>query len=335
MAFLVTGAAGFIGHHVSRALRARGERVIGVDSITSYYEVRLKHDRLARLADDTGFVFHKGDVADARFMAELGAAYPEIEAVIHLAAQPGVRPGPIAPQVYVSTNLLGHLNVLELVRRLKRCRHLVYASSSSVYGAASVLPYREDDRADTPLSLYAATKRGDELLSHAYRGQMAVPQSGLRFFTVYGPWGRPDMAYFSFARRIRAGLPILLFDGGRLKRDFTFIDDIVKGLLICLDHPPSDAPDGKTPARVLNIGAHDSHKVSDLVAALELSLGIAAVIVDTPAPVTEVSETFADISALMSLGEPIRPTKLVDGIEQFVAWLSQWEGAARIAPRSQ
>lgn len=333
MTILVTGAAGFIGHHVCRALCARGEPVIGVDSLTSFYEVRLKHDRLACLAGQTGFVFHKGDVADRGFMTELGAAYPNIQAVIHLAAQPGVRPGPIAPQVYVQTNLLGHLNVLELVRRLRRCRHLVYASSSSVYGSGSVLPYREDDRADSPLSLYAATKRGDELISHAYRGQMAVPQSGLRFFTVYGPWGRPDMAYFSFARKIRAGEPITLFDGGRLKRDFTYIDDIIAGLLICLDHPPNDTADGRTPSRVLNIGAHASHKVSDLVAALERALGMSAIIRDVPAPVTEVSETFADISALMALGEPIRQTKLVDGIAQFVAWLSQWEGADRIAPQ--
>jgi UDP-glucuronate 4-epimerase len=239
----------------------------------------------------------------------------------------------VPPQTYVRTNLLGHLNILELVRSLPHCRHLVYASSSSVYGASQDLPYREDDRADAPLSLYAATKRGDELISHAYRGQLTVPQTGLRFFTVYGPWGRPDMAYFSFARKIRAKQPITLFDGGRLKRDFTYIDDIVAGILGCLDRPPTDAPDGSSPAQVLNIGNHDAQPVLELVAALEQALGVPAVIIDLPAPVTEVSETFADISALMALTGVSPGTKLVDGIERFVAWLRRWEDAERIAPR--
>ncbi len=333
MTILVTGAAGFIGHHVSIALRGRGERVIGVDSLTDFYEVRLKHDRLACLEGDARFVFHKGDVADAVFTAQVAAAYPEITAVIHLAAQPGVRPGNVPPQTYVRTNLLGHLNILELVRALRGCRHLVYASSSSVYGSSSRLPYREDDRADAPMSLYAATKRSDELISHAYRGQLDVPQTGLRFFTVYGPWGRPDMAYFRFARKILKKQPITLFDGGRLKRDFTYIDDIVAGILGCLDHPPTESPDGRTPSHVLNIGNHDTQPVIALVASLENALGQRAVIVDVPAPVTEVSETFADISALMALTGFAPRTKLVDGIERFVAWFERWEGVERTALR--
>jgi UDP-glucuronate 4-epimerase len=335
MPVLVTGAAGFIGSHVVRALRARGDQVIGVDNLNAAYEVGLKHDRLTLVAEDTGFTFHRGDIADTAFTSELAAAYPQISGIVHLAAQAGVRPGPIPPQTYVRSNVLGHLNILELVRRLRRCRHLVYASSSSVYGASTRLPYAEDDRADAPLSLYAATKRADELISHAYSGQLAVPQTGLRFFTVYGPWGRPDMAYFSFARKIRAGLPITLFDGGRLKRDFTYIDDIVAGILGCFDRPPEEREAGAGALRVLNIGNHDTQSVQALVSALEHALGRAAVIEDRPAPVTEVSETFANISALTTLTGVAPTTKLMDGIERFVAWLQGWEGTDRTAPTTR
>ena len=335
MAILVTGAAGFIGSHVAAAFRARGERVIGVDNLNAAYEVRLKHDRLHQFARDRGFTFHRGDIADDAFMRDLANAYPDVQGVIHLAAQAGVRPGPIPPQTYVRSNVVGHLNVLELVRRLRRCEHLVYASSSSVYGASTALPYTEQDRADRPLSLYAATKRADELISHAYAGQITVPQTGLRFFTVYGPWGRPDMAYFSFARKIMRKQPIVLFNGGQLKRDFTYIDDIVAGILGSFDRPPEAGRAGVAAPRLLNIGNHDTQNVHALVCALEQALGLSAILLDEPAPVTEVSETFADISALTGLTGVIPGTNLVDGIGSFVAWLKGWEGTDSVAPRAR
>ena len=213
MTTLVTGAAGFIGFHVAEALLARGERVIGVDSLTAYYDVRLKRARLGRLEAHRAFTCHQHDVADRDAMFALAAAEPDIDVVIHLAAQAGVRHSMVDPYAYVQANVMGQLVVQETARRLPRLRHLVYASTSSVYGANEALPFRETDRVDTPLSLYAATKRADELISHAYAHLYQLPQTGLRFFTVYGPWGRPDMAYFSFAKAIMAAQPITLFDG--------------------------------------------------------------------------------------------------------------------------
>jgi UDP-glucuronate 4-epimerase len=322
MAILLTGAAGFIGSHVAEALLARGEQVIGVDSLNDYYDPRLKQARLDRLLPHPGFVFHLLDVSDRDAVGELIRNNREIENIIHLAAQAGVRHSLVDPYAYVQANVMGHLVILEAARRLDRLRHLVYASSSSVYGANQALPFAETDRVDAPVSLYAATKRADELMSHAYGHLFGVRQTGLRFFTVYGPWGRPDMAYFSFAKAIVAGEPITLYDGGALRRDFTYIDDIVAGVLGVLDRPPDGAP----PVRLLNIGNHRSELVSTLITELEQALGRTAVVRAVPRPPTDVAETFASIEAIGALTGFAPATSLHEGIPRFVAWFRAWHG---------
>jgi UDP-glucuronate 4-epimerase len=321
VSILVTGACGFIGYHVTEALLARGERVIGVDNLNDYYEVRLKQARLARLVDRPGFVFHQADIAEREVVAGVLARHDDVTVIVHLAAQAGVRHSLVDPYSYVRSNVMGHLVMLEAARRLSGLRHFVYASTSSVYGANPEMPFRESDRVDHPLSLYAATKRADELISHSYAHLFDLPQTGLRFFTVYGPWGRPDMAYFLFARAIVAGTPITLYDDGRLKRDFTYIDDIVAGVVGCLDRPP----EGAVPGRVLNIGNHRGEEVRHLVALLEGALGRKAVIRVVPRPATEVEETFADVSAIGSLTGFAPRTPLDDGIPRFVAWFREWD----------
>lgn len=318
MKVLVTGAAGFIGSHVARTLLDRGDTVIGIDNLNDYYDPALKRGRLALLGRLAGFRFTPGDVAERETMAGLVAEHEDIEAVVHLAAQAGVRHSMIDPYAYVRANVMGHVVVLEAVRRLPRLRHLVYASTSSVYGANTSMPFREADRVDTPLSLYAATKRADELISHAYGHLFGVPQTGLRFFTVYGPWGRPDMAYYGFARAIAAGEPITLFDGGRLKRDFTYIDDIVAGVVGALDRPP------ETGTRILNIGNHQAETVAMLVSLLEAGLERRAVIRVAPRPAADVEETFADINEIAALTGFSPRTRLADGIPRFVAWFRDW-----------
>jgi UDP-glucuronate 4-epimerase len=248
---------------------------------------------------------------------------PDIDGIAHLAAQAGVRHSLVDPYSYVQSNVMGHLVILEAARRLPGLKHLVYASTSSVYGANTELPFRETDRVDTPMSLYAATKRADELMSYAYAHLFALPQTGLRFFTVYGPWGRPDMAYYSFARAIMAGEPITLYDGGRLKRDFTYVDDIVAGVIGALDRPPVD---GTPPNRVLNIGNHQNEEVRTLVALLEQSLGRRAIILDAPRPAVDVEETFASVDAIGALTGFAPRTSLAEGIPRFVDWFKGWNG---------
>lgn len=323
MTILLTGAAGFIGYHVAEALLARGDRVIGIDNLNAYYDVRLKQARLDRLTSRAGFAFHRADLADRDAMFDVVARNQDIDVVVHLAAQAGVRHSLADPYGYIQSNVMGHLVVLEAARLLPKLRHLVYASSSSVYGANQALPFSESDRVDTPLSVYAATKRGAELLSHAYAHLHGLPQTGLRFFTVYGPWGRPDMAYFSFAQAIVTGEPITVYDGGRLKRDFTYIDDIVGGVIGCLDRPPA----GQTPARILNIGNHRSETVSTLIALLEQSLGRRAILRDETRPAADVVETFASVAAIGALTGFAPRTALVEGIPRFVAWFRTWVGA--------
>ncbi len=323
MTVLVTGAAGFIGYHVAEALLTRGQQVIGVDNVNAYYDVHLKEARLDRLATRTGFQFQRLDVADRTAMEVLAVAHPDIRVIVHLAAQAGVRHSLQDPHAYVHSNVMGQLVVMEIARRLPALRHLVYASTSSVYGANRELPFRESDRVDTPLSLYAATKRADELMGHAYAHLFGLPQTGLRFFTVYGPWGRPDMAYYSFARAIAAGEPITLYDEGRLKRDFTYIDDIVAGVVGCLDKPPLD----KTPpARVLNIGNNRAEEVRTLVALLEQALGRKAVVRMAPRPAADVEETFASVDAISALTGFVPRTPLAEGIAKFAAWFREWHG---------
>ncbi len=324
MTILLTGAAGFIGHHVAVSLLDRGERVVGVDNLNTYYDVRLKQARLALLASRPGFEFHAADIADRAALAALAAAHPGISAIVHLAAQAGVRHSLVDPYAYVTANVMGHLVVLETARRLLRLRHLVYASSSSVYGANRQLPFAETDRVDTPLSLYAATKRADELMSHCYAHLHGLPQTGLRFFTVYGPWGRPDMAYFIFARAILAGEPITVFDEGRPRRDFTYIDDIVTGILGCLDRPP----EGPLPVRLLNIGNRQSEAVATLIELLEQALGRRAVLRDAPLPATDIEETCADVAAIGALTGFSPSVPLAVGIPRFAAWFQDWHRRA-------
>jgi len=321
MAVLVTGAAGFIGSYVAGALLARGDQVVGVDNLNTYYDVRLKEARLARLAGRPGWTFRRVDLSDREAFAEAVGEGRDITAIVHLAAQAGVRYSLVDPYAYVQSNVMGHVVVLEAARRMPALRHLVYASTSSVYGANREMPFRETDRVDTPMSLYAATKRADELMGYAYAHLFGLPQTGLRFFTVYGPWGRPDMAYYSFARAIVAGEPITVYDGGRLRRDFTYIDDIVAGILGCLDRPP----EGASP-RLLNIGNHRSEAVGTLVALLEQALGRNAIVRDAERPAADVEETFADVEAIAALTGFAPRTTLADGIPRFVAWFRDWHG---------
>jgi UDP-glucuronate 4-epimerase len=316
LATIVTGAAGFIGHHVCRALLARGEAVVGLDNLSDYYDVRLKQARLAQLAPQAGFCFHHLDIADPAAMLALFAGLPQATRVVHLAAQAGVRHSLVDPYAYVASNVMGHVTVLEAARRLPRLEHLVYASSSSVYGGNAKLPFAESDPVEAPVSLYAATKRADELISHAYGHLHGLPQTGLRFFTVYGPWGRPDMAYFRFAEAISRGEPITLYDHGALRRDFTFIDDIVAGLVACLDRLPRP---GEAP-RLFNIGNNRAEPVSELVRLLEQGLGRPAVVRSEPRPLVDVAETCADLSAIEQHVGYRPATPLALGVPRFVDW---------------
>lgn len=316
MRVLVTGAAGFIGFHIAQALLARGIEVVGVDDLNPYYDVRLKHARLALLKG--GFTFHQLDIADHEAVLKLGDG---VEVIAHVAAQAGVRYSLEKPFAYASSNLTGHLSILELARHSKSVKHLIYASSSSVYGTGSTLPYAEDARADRPSSLYAATKRADELMSASYTHLFGLKQTGLRFFTVYGPWGRPDMAYFSFAEAISAGQPITLYEGGRLQRDFTYIDDIIAGILGVFDHPPTETE----PHRVFNIGNNRAEYVTDLVRLLEEGLGKQAVTVNRPKPEADPEKTCADVDALHALCGYVPSTKLADGIPRFIEWYKYWQ----------
>jgi UDP-glucuronate 4-epimerase len=323
---LVTGVAGFIGYHVAEALLARGEQVIGVDNLNTYYDVTLKQARLQRLQSHAGFGFRQIDISDRAEMHALCRQHKDIARIVHLAAQAGVRHSLVDPYAYVQSNVMGHLVMQEAARLLDGLDHFVYASSSSVYGANRKLPFSEADPVEQPVSLYAATKRADELMSYAYGHLFGLPQTGLRFFTVYGPWGRPDMAYYSFSRAIAAGEPITVYDGGTLKRDFTYVDDIVAGVLGCLDRPPAGStPDGP-PVRVLNIGNNRAELVTTLIGLLEQELGRKAIIRHAPRPAADVAETFADVDAISALTGYAPTTPLAVGIPRFVAWFRSWHG---------
>lgn len=317
MAIVVTGAAGFIGFHVSRALLARGERVIGVDSVNDYYDPALKEARLAQLAPSDAFSFVRSSIATPACFEEL-ARFEGVTGVVHLAAQAGVRYSIENPFAYVEANLVGHMRILEYCRALPGLEHLVYASSSSVYGGNTKLPFSIKDRVDEPVSLYAATKRADELLSHSYSHLFRIPQTGLRFFTVYGPWGRPDMALFSFTKAILKGEPIRVFNRGDMVRDFTYIDDIVAGILAALDRPPS----GKegAPHRVYNLGNNTPEPLLGVIGLLEDALGKKAEKLLEPMQPGDVKATYADITeSRRDLGfEPLTPIGV--GIPRFVEW---------------
>ena len=323
---LVTGAAGFIGHAVSERLLARGERVIGLDNFSDYYDVALKKARVARLADDFNFRLIDGDIASPGLVAELVAANG-IRSIVHLAAQAGVRYSLENPFAYEHSNLKGHLAVLEAVRHAGNIDHLVYASSSSVYGDRPLgsSGFREDEPCAAPVSLYAATKRSCELMSQSYATLYGLRLSGLRFFTVYGPWGRPDMAYYGFAQKILLGQSIEVFGEGRMARDFTYIDDIVDGVIGVLDRPPAVGEH-----RLLNIGDCNPVGLMDMIAMLERALGRPAIKMMRPMQPGDVTSTFADISAINALTGYRPKVPLVRGIERFVDWyLSEIERGGR------
>lgn len=325
MTVLVTGAAGFIGYHLTEALLARGEQVIGVDNLNDYYDVRLKEARLARLEGRNGFTFHKIDIADYDAMQALMNDNRDIKRIVHLAAQAGVRYSLENPFAYVRANLVGHMTMLEVARHQPDFEHLVYASSSSVYGGNTKLPFAVDDPTDTPVSLYAATKKSDELMSHCYSHLYRIPQTGLRFFTVYGPWGRPDMAMYIFCKAITEGKPVPVFNQGDMFRDFTYVDDIVTGVIASLDNVPQ-VTDENTPCRVYNIGNHKSEPLMRMIGLIEEALGKKADIEFLPMQPGDVKETFADIEAI-SRDTGFKPTTPIDvGVPKFVEWFKSYEG---------
>lgn len=316
MKVLLTGAAGFIGFHVAQALLARGDEVVGVDNLNAYYEVALKDARLAKLTAQKGFAFERIDIADRDVMFALAAKYPGVTHIVHLAAQAGVRHSLTDPYTYVTSNVMGQVVMLELARKFAGLQHFVYASSSSVYGGNTKLPFSVDDETEQPNSLYAATKKADELIGHTYAHLYGVPATGLRFFTVYGPWGRPDMAAFLFTRAILAGEPIRVFNNGEMWRDFTYVDDIVAGVLAAVARKPSTTP----PHAIYNLGNHRSEKLTDFIAVLEKALGRPAQVRFEPMQPGDVARTYADIEASRrDLGfDPKTP--IGEGIPRFVAW---------------
>ena len=329
MTILVTGAAGFIGFHVATRLLERGEAVIGIDNVNPYYSVELKRARVAQLADRPGFEFLEIDFADQGAL-EAAARGRDFDRIVHLGAQAGVRYSLENPGAYVQSNLVGHVNMLELARG-RGASHLVYASSSSVYGGNKTLPFRVEDRVDHPLSLYAATKKADELMSETYAHLYRLPQTGLRFFTVYGPWGRPDMAMWLFTRAILAGEPIDVYGEGDMRRDFTYVDDIVTGVVAALDNPPPDdgsekAGGSRGPHRLYNIGNNRSEELTRMIGLIEQACGREADRRLLPMQPGDVRDTYADISAIQGdLG--FAPTTSIDvGVPRFVDWYRRYHG---------
>jgi UDP-glucuronate 4-epimerase len=330
---LVTGAAGFIGYHVAERLLAQGQQVVGVDCFTPYYDVGLKEARFARLVPRDGFAGERVDLSDPQATRDLFQRH-RFERVIHLAAQPGVRF--TDPQPYAASNLMGFMNMLEACRHAG-IRHLVYASSSSVYGANRKLPFSEHDGTEHPISLYAATKKANEMMAHSYAALFGLPATGLRFFTVYGPWGRPDMAVYKFTHAIAEGREIEVANAGQVWRDFTYVDDIVEGIVRLVDKAPAGDPDwnakspdpatSAAPHRVYNIGNDSPEEVNRLIALIENALGKSAERVDVPLPPGDVLETRADVTDLRRDVGFAPSTSLEDGVNRFVAWYKQYHGA--------
>ena len=323
MRILVTGAAGFIGYHVCTRLLARGDDVVGIDNMNDYYDVRIKEARLANLESSANFTFKRVNVADLPALTDIFTSHsPEI--VIHLAAQAGVRYSLTNPHVYAQSNLVGFVNILEVCRH-HEVTHLVYASSSSVYGANTKMPFSVRDNVDNPVSLYAATKKSNELMAHAYSHLFGLPTTGLRFFTVYGPWGRPDMALFLFTKAILENRPIDVFNHGNMRRDFTYIDDIVEGVVRVADRIPAPASRehpgiSSAPYRVYNIGNSDPVSLMDMIGILEKALGRVAQKNLLPMQPGDVAATFADVEEL-ERDTGFRPkTSLEDGLLAFVQW---------------
>jgi UDP-glucuronate 4-epimerase len=330
MRTLITGGAGFIGFHLASRLLSQGQPVVLIDNINDYYDPKLKRNRLAELVRMHGDQVHfvEVDFADDRAL-DTALKDVDFDRICHLGAQAGVRYSIDNPRAYVTANLVGHLNMLEVAR----ARHLpmVYASSSSVYGGNDKLPFSVDDRVDHPLSLYAATKKADELMSETYAHLYQIPLTGLRFFTVYGPWGRPDMAMWLFTKAIFDGAPIKLFNGGDMRRDFTFVDDIVSGIVACLDNPPPDDGQPKAggsigPHRIYNIGNSHSEELIHMIALIEAACGKTAVRELHPMQDGDVRETFADISAISADLGFAPTTKIEVGVPRFVKWYRDYHG---------
>jgi len=315
MSILVTGVAGFIGFHTAKTLLEQGETIIGVDSLNEYYDINLKKARLDRLQTFPGFTFYKLNIASP--LTELTKKHLGIKKIVHLAAQAGVRYSLENPGAYAEANLVGHLNMLELARRLEKLENMVYASSSSVYGGNAKLPFSVDDRTDNPISLYAATKKADELMSHAYGALYQIPLTGLRYFTVYGPWGRPDMAAFIFTKAILAGKKLPLFNQGKMRRNFTYIDDIVDGTIKCLRKP------GKA-HKVYNIGNNKSEDLMDFIKTLERHLERPAHLNPLPMQLGDVKETIADIEETQKEFGFNPVTNIEEGLRNFTTWYKEY-----------
>ncbi len=332
MKILVTGAAGFIGSHLAKYLLNRGDEVVGLDNLNDYYDVSLKQARLKKLETQAGFRFVKLDLADRQGIAEL-FAQEKFEKVVNLAAQAGVRYSIVNPYAYIDSNIQGFINILEGCRH-NDVKHLVYASSSSVYGANTSMPFSVHDNIDHPLSLYAASKKSNELMAHTYSHLYRLPTTGLRFFTVYGPWGRPDMAMFLFAKAILAGEPIQVFNYGKMKRDFTYIDDIVEGVVRTMDHTATinpewsgEQPDPGTsaaPYRLYNIGNNNPVELMYLIEVLEKTLGKTAEKQMMPIQPGDVPETYADVEALVADVGFKPATSIEDGVARFVEWYREY-----------
>ncbi len=330
MKILVTGSAGFIGFHTTLALLSQGHDVIGIDNLNDYYDVALKHGRLAEIKkhyQQVKYQFIEMDIADRKAMEDLFQQH-QFERVIHLAAQAGVRYSIENPHAYVDSNLIGFVNILEGCRQ-QQLAHLIYASSSSVYGMNRKVPFSTDDRVDSPISLYAATKKSNELMAHTYSHLYNIPTTGLRFFTVYGPWGRPDMAYFSFTEKILKGETINVFNHGKMERDFTYIDDIVEGVVRIMDCIPqrqsSEFSNAQAAYKIFNIGNNKPISLERFISAIESATGKHVIRNNLPMQAGDVPRTFADISELMEAVDFKPETEIEEGIDRFVAWYEEFK----------
>ena len=332
MKILITGVAGFIGFHTAKSLLSEGHQIVGIDNLNDYYDVELKKSRLNLLKEtvrngtgnENDFSFYHDNIADQKALDNILDDHDDIEIIIHLAAQAGVRYSLENPHAYVESNLMGHVCVLELARKIKGLKHLLYASSSSVYGGNTKLPFSVEDDVSKPVSLYAATKRADELMSYTYSHLYKIPQTGLRFFTVYGAWGRPDMAYFSFTKAILENRPISVFNDGNMERDFTYIDDIVDGIKSIMSTVPESDSENNVPHRVYNLGNHKSENLVKFIEVIEESLGQKAEKIYKPLPKGDVIATYADIKESQRIFNFSPKTSIEEGIPKFVEWYKEY-----------
>src|SRR3954467_4468365 len=328
MTILVTGAAGFLGMHVAKRLLQRGEKVVGVDNMDAYYSLELKEARLAELEEDANFTFHYLDIGDPVAAAAVFALYPDLEGIVHLAAQVGVGHSLANPQAFLNTNISGMFVILEECRKLRHLKNVVYGSSSAVYGGNRKVPFSETDQANQPRSIYAAPQRADELLAAAYANITQVPMTGLRLFAVYGPWGRPDMFFYAFAEAIVAKRPIRVYNNGNFRRDFTYVDDAVHAIVAALDNPVRMpevlASDAFIPHQIVNIGNDRSNSLTEFITALEQALGATAIIENEPMKKDDLQDTYADIALARREYGFAPKTPLSEGVPRFVEWFKRF-----------